>query len=243
MIKKIFLFFFIIIGIINSSEYILANQCCDTPSFRFEHLITTEKATLDLVKVTDDYKIIVKNNIIPVAFCKNFTTKKYKGIDVVEFTIPYDIKTKECSLLIPCGTVVLAEINCLNQPKWFNRSGKVGLTFKKLIFPNGNQIDLCGQVYENNGYLKNSRGLTAGKVLGYTLGGFGLGAGNGAWIGAAASKAWTGTWIGMAIGGGVGLVSGVVSPGLHYKAKEGQIIFVRLMNDLIIPNCSLSPLK
>ena len=54
--------------------------------------------------------------------------------------------------------------------------------------------------------------------------------------GAAASAAWTGCWMGMAIGGGVGVIVAVVTPGLHYKAKKGDTIYIQLQEDFSIPN-------
>ena len=203
--------------------------------FKFEHIDLRKPSAIDLVKVTRDCNVIVKNNLLPVEFCDNFTTKKYKGCDVIEFRIPYDIVTKECSLIIPKGTTVLARIECIKSPKIFNRNAKVYVYFKKMIFPKGDQIDFCAKPYENDGVLRRSRSVSACKVLAYTIGGFGLGAGNGAWIGACASNTWKGTWIGMAIGGGVGLVAGLVSPGLHYKAKKGKIIYIKLEEDMILP--------
>ena len=55
-------------------------------------------------------------------------------------------------------------------------------------------------------------------------------------IGAAASAAWTGCWMGMAIGGGVGVIAALVTPGLHYKAKKGETIYIQLQEDFSIPS-------
>ena len=86
--------------------------------------------------------------------------------------------------------------------------------------------------------MKKSGWTNFGKAAAYTVGGFGLGAGNGAWIGACAGNAWTGTWLGMAIGGGAGLLLGIFTPGMHYKAKKGKVIYMRLCEDIIIsPDC------
>ena len=41
---------------------------------------------------------------------------------------------------------------------------------------------------------------------------------------------------GGSVGGGVGLLSGIVSPGLHYKAKKGEAIILELEDNLKLPN-------
>ena len=45
----------------------------------------------------------------------------------------------------------------------------------------------------------------------------------------------TGLIIGGSIGGGVGLVSGVVSPGLHFKAKKGEKLILEVQDNLKVP--------
>ncbi len=212
----------------------------DPVEFKFEHINNGKTSSpMDLIKVTDDgTRIIVKNNLIPIAFNDHFTTKKYKDLNVVEFYIPCDITSNNAKCLIPAKSIVLGEISCIQQPKWGNRNAKVYITLKKLIFPNGRQFDICAKPYENGGVLKKSGWTNFGKAAAYTVGGFGLGAGNGAWIGACAGNAWTGTWIGMAIGGGTGLLLGLLTPGMHYKAKKGKVIYMRLCEDIIItPDC------
>jgi len=55
-------------------------------------------------------------------------------------------------------------------------------------------------------------------------------------IGVAAGHTITGLIIGGSVGGGVGLVTGIVSPGLHYKAKKGEPIILELKDNLKLPN-------
>lgn len=78
---------------------------------------------------------------------------------------------------------------------------------------------------------------TTGKIAAYTLSIGGIGSGLGAAIGVAAGQTITGLIIGGSVGGGVGLLSGIVSPGLHYKAKQGEKVILELQNHLKVPNC------
>ena len=210
----------------------------DPTSFKFEHLDIKTPAPIDLVKVSPLAKVICRNNLIPMAFSDNFSTKSYKDMNVVEFYIPCDIGTKECTTLIPKDSVVLAQVECIKQPKVLNQNAKAYIVCKKLVFPDGRQFDIEARPYENSGVLQKSSLATFGRASGLTIGGFGLGAGNGAWIGAAASHAWTGTWLGMAIGGGLGLICALASSGMHYKAKRGDVIFMKLDKDIVILDCN-----
>ena len=130
----------------------------DPVEFKFEHINNGKTSSpMDLIKVTDDgTRVIVKNNLIPIAFNDHFTTKKYKDLNVVEFYIPCDITSNNAKCLIPAKSIVLGEISCIQQPKWGNRNAKVYITLKKLIFPNGRQFDICAKPYENGGVLKKS---------------------------------------------------------------------------------------
>ena len=76
---------------------------------------------------------------------------------------------------------------------------------------------------------------TALKIAAYTLSIGGVGTGLGAAIGVAGGNVITGVIIGGSIGGGVGLISGIVSPGLHYRAKRGQKLPIVLEENLKVP--------
>lgn len=203
-----------------------------------EHLETNKKfkdLKTNLVNVSSYGNVIQKDNFLVVNFAQNFNSKYYKHGDYVQFSFDNDIKTQEGSLIIPKGASLIARISEIEEPEWFSKNAKVFLEFIKIIFPNGQEVPVSLQISGKKRFLQKGAKETAGKIAGYTLSIGGVGAGLGAAIGVAAGHTITGLIIGGSIGGGVGLLSGIVSPGLHYKAKQGQPLVLELRNDLNIP--------
>lgn len=223
-------------------SFLLSNFILIQTSFAFncsendvEHLQTTKNSKIDLVKVTPDGNIIQKENNLIVSFAQNFNSKYYKAGDFVQFTFDNDVRTQEGTLLIPCNSALIARINCIEEPKWFSRNAKVFLEFTHIVLPDATNIPVSLEL-ANKEYLKEGAKETAGKIAAYTLSIGAVGSGLGAAIGVAAGHTITGLIIGGSVGGGVGLVSGIVSPGLHYKAKQGEQIILELKDNLKLPN-------
>ena len=103
------------------------------------------------------------------------------------------------------------------------------------MLPDGTNIPVCVGLTGKKDYLQEGAKETAGKIAAYTLSIGGVGSGLGAAIGVAAGHTITGLIIGGSVGGGVGLISGIVSPGLHYKAKKGECIILELKDNLKLP--------
>ena len=186
-----------------------------------EHLQPVVKnAKIDLVKITSGGNIIQKENYIVVNFAQNFNSKYYKTGDYVQFNFDNDLKTQEGTLLIPCNSSLIARISCIEKPKWFSRNAKVFMEFTHILLPDGTNIPVCVQLADKK-YLQEGAKETAGKI---------------AALGVAAGHTITGLIIGGSVGGGVGLVSGIVSPGLHFKAKKGEKIILELQENLKLPN-------
>lgn len=200
-----------------------------------EHVQVTKNSKIDLVKITPGGNIIQKENNLVVNFAQNFNSKYYKTGDYVQFNFDCQMKTQEGTVLIPCDSSLIARISCIENPKWFSRNAKVFLEFTHIILPDGTNIPVCLKFAKKKKYLQEGAKETAGKIAGYTLSIGGVGSGLGAAIGVAAGQTITGLIIGGSIGGGVGLVSGVVSPGLHYKAKKGEKIILELEDNLRLP--------
>ena len=203
-----------------------------------EHLNTYDykmAPKVDLVKVTSGGNVIQKQNLLVVNFAQNFNSKFYKQGDYVQFNFDNDIRTKEGTLLIPCSSSLIARISEIENPKWFSRNAKVFLEFTHILLPDGTNIPVAMQIAKEKKYLQEGAKETAGKIAGYTLAIGGVGAGLGAAIGVAAGHTITGLIIGGSVGGGVGLVSGVVSPGLHFKAKKGEQLIIELQDNLKLP--------
>ena len=207
--------------------------------FEVEHLCPPTKskasAKVDLVKITPDGSVIQKENYIVVNFAQNFNSKYYKEGDYVQFNFENDIRTQEGTLLIPCNSSLIAKISCIEKPKWFSRNAKVHLEFTHILLPDGQNIPVALQIAKNKKYLQEGAKETTGKIAAYTLAIGGVGSGLGAAIGVAAGNTITGLIIGGSVGGGVGLLSGIVSPGLHYKAKKGEAIILEVQDNLHLP--------
>ncbi len=203
-----------------------------------EHLNTLDSKIspkVDLVKITSGGNVIQKENLIVVNFAQNFNSKYYKMGDYVQFNFQNDIRTKEGTLLIPCNSSLIARISCIENPKWFSRNAKVFLEFTHVLLPDGTNIPVAAQIAKDKKYLQEGAKETAGKIAAYTLTIGGVGAGLGAAIGVAAGHTITGLVIGGSIGGGVGLVSGIVSPGLHFRARQGEKLILELQDNLTLP--------
>lgn len=200
-----------------------------------EHLQTTKNAKINLVKITPCGNIIQKENNLVVNFAQNFNSKYYKTGDYVQFNFEQDLKTCEGTLLIPCGSSLIARITCIESPKWFSRNAKVFMEFTHILLPDGTNIPVCVELANKKKYLQEGAKETAGKIAAYTLAIGGVGSGLGAAIGVAAGHTITGLIIGGSVGGGVGLVTGVVSPGLHYKARKGEKVILELQDNLKLP--------
>lgn len=200
-----------------------------------EHLQAVENSKINLVKITPSGNIIQKENMLVVNFAQNFNSKYYKVGDYVQFNFDNDLKTSEGTLIIPCNSSLIARISCIEEPKWFSRNSKVYLEFTHILLPDSTNIPVAVGLSGKKDYLQEGAKETAGKIAAYTLSIGGVGSGLGAAIGVAAGHTITGLIIGGSIGGGVGLVTGVVSPGLHYKAKKGEAIVVEVKDNLKLP--------
>ena len=200
-----------------------------------EHLNVDENTKVDLVKVTPAANIIQKENYIVVNFAQNFNSKFYKTGDYVQFTFNQDLRTAEGTILIPCTSSLIAKITEICPPKWFSRNAKVFMEFTHIVLPDGTNIPVALQKADKE-YFKEGAKETAGKIGAYTLAIGAIGSGLGAAIGVAAGHTITGLIIGGSIGGGVGLITGIVSPGLHYKAKKGEAVTLELKDNLKLPN-------
>ncbi len=199
-----------------------------------EHLRTDNNSKINLVKVTPAGNIIQKDNHIIVNFAQNFNSKYYKTGDFVQFNFDNNLQTEEGTLVIPCNSSLIAKITELCPPKWFSRNAKVFMEFTHILLPDGTNLPVSMQPADKE-YFQEGAKETAGKIAGYTFSIGAVGSGLGAAIGTAAGHTITGLIIGGSIGGGVGLVTGVVSPGLHYKARKGEKVILKLNDKLNVP--------
>ena len=205
-------------------------------ALRTEQLPYYKKSPTSLVEITNLRKVIKKDNYIPIVFLNDVSTKKINTDESIQFSLPSGLSTVEGTMLLPPNTIILASVKELQPPRSFNRRAKLFLQFDTVILPTDTSLRFSATPATADKALARTKLQTALKAAGWVVGGFGVGAGLGAAIGAAASAAWTGCWMGMAIGGGVGVIVAVVTPGLHYKAKKGDKIYIQLQEDFSIPN-------
>ena len=202
-----------------------------------EHLNVTKKAEVDEVQVTNLRKIVLADNIIKGYFYTYFSSKDAAVGDTVTFTAKYDVYTEEGTLVIPAGTTMKSTITSIEPKKWWNKNDKVTVEFESMTLPSGVTTPFCAEVLNHNGVLTENRWA---KPIGYTLGGAALGAGVGVGAGSAKHHGHRhygeGVAIGTPIGAGIGLLTGLTTPGRTYKANDGEYVWLKLTQDLSVPN-------
>lgn len=198
-----------------------------------EHLAVTKKAPSDEVTITNLRNIIKEGNVLEVAFAEQFRSKLHAAGDCVTFTNPEDITTVEGTRLIPAGSTFYGTVLDIKDPRWFNKNARVYVQLTKIVTTDGRTINLNAKPFYKNYELKEGPWMTAGKVALYTVGGaaVGTGAGVGFSFIPDPTKVGSGVAIGTPVGAAVGLITGLVTPGLNYSAKDGEEIFVILLDD------------
>lgn len=220
---------------------VLAQGCCKQSCEQVlcqEHLDINKNAPNNLVTITNYRKIICKDNVIAVEFDCKFSSKKACAGDVINFTIPEALYTKEGTMILPCGTKIVAEIIKNQKPKWFNKNARVSLIFRCIVFPDGRTMPICAKPFTKDGTLKEGPWMTTGKIVlsTVTLGIIGAGAGVGFGFIPSPTKIGVGLAAGIPTGAGIGLLSALISKGLLYKAKAGEQIFIIFTSDATICN-------
>jgi len=211
------------------------NTSTNASIIRYENLPKVKNVSSNLVNVTANNIVIPKGDVFKVSFAQNFTTKNLKVGDKIIFNLKSGLYTQEGTMLLPCGTQIVANVQSYTPPKSFNRNARVMLDFNEILVPNEVSCPMGACVYGKYNALQPSGWATFAKPAIWTAGMFGVGAGLGAAIGAAAGAAGLGCLaIGMPVGGGAGLIIGLVTPGLHYKAKAGKEIPIILTQDMVL---------
>lgn len=216
---------------------VFAQENCDCVSV--EHLQLPKKLSkrtpTDIVNSSADKTEILPYNTLQVAFAESFNSKFAKVGDEVVFILPDCLMTQEGTVVLPASTKFVAEICDIECPKAFNRSGKVYLNFKYLELPDGTQKCIDAKLFNRKDFLSRGKLNALGKGLGSTLGGMAVGTGAGCGIGVAAGSVIIGGFaIGMPVGFAIGATAGLLTPGLHYKAKAGDKVNIQLLDNVVI---------
>lgn len=223
---------------------------CECSTNNEEHILSSEtlanpdsKAQTSSIYETENYYILCKGNIIKVAFECKFLSECAKEGDCIYFYVPKDITTCNGTVIIPIGSKFTGYIRGIYNQKKFNKNARVYLSINKLILPDGTELDVKAKPFSKDFSLVENGWMTAGKLTASTVGLGIVGAGAGAGlafiphpqkiaVGAAA--------IGVPVGCFIGLVTGLVTPGLKYHAKQGEEIKIILCENACIPKCSVN---
>lgn len=211
--------------------------CCDPCNScacaRIEHLCTNKNTPVDTVKICGCQAFVLQNVVIETTLGQKVFSKRLCPGDTISFNLPNGLWTCEGRKLIPACSQIVARVECVIPPKVFNKNAKVGLNFCYILLPDGRSYPICARIFNSEGMLKETKLMAAGKVALWTVGLFGVGTGLAAAFGAhtrhAGQAALT---IGMPVGFGVGLLTGLISPGLHYRGKCGEKVLIQLTDCL-----------
>ncbi len=236
MFKRL-LSLFTVISIIGLNTIpVLAESCEKTVAV--EHLDVHKKAPCNVVTITNLRKTVEKGNVLQFVFDEKFFSKCAQAGQIVHFVVPQALYTTEGTLILPCGTKIVAEVINVEKPKWFNKNARVSLIFRQIVLPDNTCIAIKARPFTKDCKLKEGPWTTAGKLTlsTLTLGIVGAGAGVGFAFIPNPAEIGTGLAIGIPIGCGVGFVVGLITPGCHYKAKKGEAVYALLIDEFSVCN-------
>ena len=201
-----------------------------------EHLDVHKKAPCNEVKITNVRRTVEKGNVLEFAFDEKFFSKCHQAGELIHFVVPQALYTCEGTMILPCGTKIVAEITNIEKPKMFNKNARVNLLFKQIVLPDNTCIDIKARPFTKDGKLKEGPWTTTGKLFLSTLplGIVGAGAGVGFAFIPTPAKLGAGFAIGIPVGCGVGLIVGLITPGCHYKAKKGERVYAILIDEFSV---------
>jgi len=192
-----------------------------------------KKTPTNIVNTSDVLVSVLEYNTMQLTFAEDFTSKTAQVGDEIKFLLENGAYTNEGTEILPPSSRVIAKISQIEKPKAFNRSGKVHLDFKYVELPDGTQIPIKAKLFSKKDFLYRGKLNALGKGVGSTLGGMAIGTAAGCGIGIAAGAVVVGGLaIGMPVGFAVGGAIGLITPGLNYRAKAGDIVNIQLLDDL-----------
>lgn len=208
------------------------NTCCYT---KIEHLCTNKNTPVNLVKICGCQAVINRHVVLETTLGQRIFSKKLCCGDEITFSLKNGLWTCEGRKILPACSQIVARVECIRPPRALNKGAQIGLRFMCVLLPDGRSYPICARIFTKEGTLKETKLMAAGKVALWTVGLFGVGSGLAAAIGAhyrhAGQAALT---IGMPVGFGVGLLTGLLTPGLHYRGKCGEKVLIQLTDCLKI---------
>lgn len=205
-------------------------------AFGTETLSMVRKAPNHEVSVSNLRSIIKEGNVLAIEFNEAFKSKLHAAGDAVSFTNSEDIVTKEGTVLFPAGSIFSGSVLEIKDPQWFNKNARVYAQIDKVVTPCGQTVELSAKPFSKDYSLKEGPWMTAGKVALYTVGGAAVGIGSGVGLSFIPDpdKVGKGIAIGAPVGSAVGLITGFVTPGLNYNARQGEEVKVILLKDATV---------
>lgn len=240
--KKLLSLFLISLISLTSVQLCFAAETCECINSTETIANTKSKAPSSTVGLTENYYIVSKGNVLRVAFECKFLSECAKEGDYVYFFVPKDICTECGTLIIPMNSKFVGYVRGINPQKKLNKNARVYVSINKLILPNGTELEVKAKPFTKDFSLVENGWMTAGKLTASTvgLGAIGTGAGTGlAFIPKPHKIAIGAAAIGLPVGCFIGLVTGLITPGLKYHAKQGEEIYIILCDDLTIPKCDI----
>lgn len=227
-----------ILGLYTAPAMSACSLPCDEKTVAIEHLNVHKDAPCNVVTIKTTKKTVEQGNVLVFNFDEKFFSKCEQAGKIVHFTVPEALYTEEGTLILPCGTKIVAEVAQIQKPKWFNKNARVNMVFKKIVLPDNTCIDIKARPFTKDYMLKEGPWTTAGKLIAstLTLGIVGAGAGVGFAFIPNPAKLGAGFAIGIPVGCGVGLALGLITPGCHYKAKKGEAVYAILIEEFSICN-------
>ncbi|MBQ3311969.1 S-layer homology domain-containing protein [bacterium] len=201
---------------------------------RVEHLDVLKDAPNNEVTITNLRKIILRGNVLKIYYDQDYASSKSTPGEIVNFIFKDDVYTKEGTLVIPKGSRTYGEVIKVLDPEKLNTNAAVYMIFKKIDFPDGRSVEIKAIPFTEHNVLEEGPLKSFAKVAGWTVAGAGAGAGAGIGLGATANAIGRGLAIGLPIGSCVGLLTGMVTPGLNYRASKGEAIYIILTEDVSI---------
>lgn len=240
--KKLLSLFLISLISLTSVQLCFADGICECINSTETIANTKSKAPSSTVGLTENYYIVSKGNVLRVAFECKFLSECAKEGDYVYFFVPKDICTECGTLIIPMNSKFVGYVRGINPQKKLNKNARVYVSINKLILPDGTELEVKAKPFTKDFSLVENGWMTAGKLTASTvgLGAIGTGAGTGlAFIPKPHKIAIGAAAIGLPVGCFIGLVTGLITPGLKYHAKQGEEIYIILCDDLTIPKCDI----
>ena len=111
-----------------------------------------KKAPLTTVQTSETEINVIELNTLELTFAQDFEGKTANEGDFVPFLLKDGLKTVEGTQIFPESTKVVAQIEKIERPKMFNKSGKIYLEFKYVETPTGEQTMIDADIFGKKDY-------------------------------------------------------------------------------------------